>query len=120
MLGASSRFSLRTGTTMSTCRTLMILRISDHTPLWLKRRYVRAMSKAGATGLQRFMSFRAAVTSTTPVHLFEYHQLSAKSCCHKACLLAPGGQPARHPSGVPVRAAAAGQGGDYRAGHRAA
>ncbi len=46
MLGARSCSSLRTGTTMSTCRTLMAMRIGDHLRRRLKRPYVRAMSKA--------------------------------------------------------------------------
>src|SRR5579862_8153625 len=49
MLGARSCSSLRTGTTMSTCRTLMAMRIGDHLRRWLKRPYARAMSKAASS-----------------------------------------------------------------------
>src|SRR5215472_12978972 len=45
-LGARSRSSLRTGTTMSTWRTFMAARMGDHVPWRLKPGYVRAMSKA--------------------------------------------------------------------------
>src|SRR5579862_1498147 len=48
MLGARSRSSLRTGTTMSTCGTLMTSRIGDHTRGRLKPTYVRAMRQASA------------------------------------------------------------------------
>src|SRR6266702_3836755 len=46
-LGARSRSSLRTGTTMSTWGTLMAVRIGDHARWRLKPSYVRSMSKAG-------------------------------------------------------------------------
>src|SRR5215472_13462046 len=46
MLGARSPSSLRTGTTMSTWRTVMAARMGDHVPWRLKPGYVRAMSKA--------------------------------------------------------------------------
>src|SRR6516225_3533385 len=69
MLGARSRSSLRTGTTMSTWRTLMTARMSDHVPWRLKPSYGRAMSTAcgrAAPGRSGPRSLRRTVAGGCP------------------------------------------------------